>query len=141
MNELPQHIQPILENFKPYIIGEGRAKSTTESYYHDAIRYLLFLAKTDPDLKNINFKKITLKAFVYELTMQGLQKSTIQRRLMGVLMFWEYLFDLEEGVEKPMKLKDLKINIDPDKNPTTALDDEDFLRYIQGLQDELAAIE
>jgi integrase len=104
LKELPQYTQPLLEDFKAFLIGAGRAESTTDSYFHDAVRYLQFLAKTDPDLQLINFKKVTMKAFVYELTMEGIQKSTIQRRLMGVLAFWEYLNDMEMA-EKPLKLK------------------------------------
>ena len=140
LTELPQHTKPLLENFKHYLIGAGRATSTTDSYYHDAVRYLQFLAKTDPDLQSIHFKKATLKAFVYELTVDGIQKSTIQRRLMGVLAFWEYLND-NEMAEKPLKLRELKINIKPVTNPTKSLSHNDFVRYIEGLQDELAAIE
>jgi site-specific recombinase XerD len=140
LKELPQYTQPLLEDFKAFLIGAGRAESTTDSYFHDAVRYLQFLAKTDPDLQLINFKKVTLKAFVYELTMEGIQKSTIQRRLMGVLAFWEYLNDMEMA-EKPLKLKELKINIKPSTNPTKSLSHNDFIRYIEGLHDELAAIE
>lgn len=140
MKELPQHTRPLLENFKHHLIGAGRATSTTDSYYHDAVRYLQFLADTDPDLQAINFKKATVKAFVYELTIKGIQKSTIQRRLMGVLAFWEYLNDLEK-VEAPMKLKDLKIILKPVTNRTKPLSHNDFIRYIAGLHDELAAIE
>lgn len=140
MKELPLHTQPLLENFKHFLIGAGRATSTTDSYYHDAVRYLQFLVKADPYLQNINFKKVKLKAFVYELTMEGIQKSTIQRRLMGVLAFWEYLNDMKMA-EKPLKLKELKINIKPQTNPTKSLTDDEFIRYIEGLQDELASIE
>ena len=140
MSNFRQHVQELLAPFRPYLIGTGRSRATTESYYRDTVQYLVFLAQTDPDLQQIEFKKLTLSTFIYELTERGLKKSTIQRMMMGVFAFWEYLYEMGLA-DQPKNLKELKIRIKPVNNPTKPLSKEEFNRFIGGLEDELSAIE
>ena len=140
MSNFPQRVEELLASFRPYLIGSGCSRSTADAYCRDADDYLEFLAQNDSQLLVIEFKKINLSAFIYTMVEKGLKRSTIQRRMMGVLAFWAYLHDCNLA-EKPSTLRELKIRIKPVNNPTKPLSKEEFNRFIGGLQDELSAIE
>jgi site-specific recombinase XerD len=123
----------------PFLVGSGRAPSTAYVYQRDAVIYLKFLQNYDPEALAPRFDKVTLNAFIFELLEAGLKRSTIQRYMMGVLAFWEYMHDLEQAPE-PRTLKNLNIRIKPRKNPSKPLTWREFDRFVKGLSDELASI-
>ena len=96
----------ILENFLEVLASEkGLAVNTRISYKNDILQFLVFLEKNKKKINEIT--SIDIEKFTSKFSTQGLEKSTISRKMSALNHF--FIFLLEENINKinPINLLDL----------------------------------
>jgi site-specific recombinase XerD len=122
------------------LIGRGLSKATSESYKHDVICFITFCHSKSLFGESVCVDKLLLTHFIAWLSEKEIKRSTIQRRVMGVLAFWEFIFEEKQTGNPPMTLKRMHLKLHPSPNPTRPLNAREFAIFTEGLSNELAAI-
>lgn len=131
----------IIDEFFAYQVGSGLSKATCMSYQSDAICFLKFCYVQNLLGECVSVDKSLITRFIAWLLRMEIKKSTIQRRVMGILAFWAFLFEEGHIKNSPMTLRQMRIKIRPNPNPTHPLKTHEFKKFTEGLSNELAAIQ
>ena len=98
--------QLILENFLEVLASEkGLAVNTRISYKNDIFQFLVFLEKNKKKINEIT--PIDIEKFTSKFTTQGLEKSTISRKMSALSHF--FIFLLEENMIKRNPINELDL--------------------------------
>ena len=98
--------QLILENFLEVLASEkGLAVNTRISYKNDILQFLVFLEKNKKKINEIT--PIDIEKFISKFTTQGLEKSTISRKISALSHF--FIFLLEENIIKSNPIHELDL--------------------------------
>ena len=98
--------QLILENFLEVLASEkGLAVNTRISYKNDILQFLVFLEKNKKKINEIT--SIDIEKFTSKFTTQGLEKSTISRKMSALNHF--FIFLLEENMIKRNPINELDL--------------------------------
>jgi len=98
--------QLILENFLEVLASEkGLAVNTRISYKNDILQFLVFLEKNKKKINEI--KPFDIEKFISKFTTQGLEKSTISRKMSALSHF--FIFLLEENIIKSNPIHELDL--------------------------------
>ena len=98
--------QLILENFLEVLASEkGLAINTRISYKNDILQFLVFLEKNKKKINEIT--SIDIEKFISKFTTQGLEKSTISRKISSLSHF--FIFLLEENIIKSNPIYELDL--------------------------------
>ena len=98
--------QLILENFLEVLASEkGLAVNTRISYKNDILQFLVFLEKNKKKINEIT--PIDIEKFTSKFTTQGLEKSTISRKMSALSHF--FIFLLEENMIKRNPINELDL--------------------------------
>ena len=98
--------QLILENFLEVLASEkGLAVNTRISYKNDILQFLVFLEKNKKKISEIT--PIDIEKFTSKFTTQGLEKSTISRKMSALSHF--FIFLLEENIIKSNPIHELDL--------------------------------
>lgn len=98
--------QLILENFLEVLASEkGLAVNTRISYKNDILQFLVFLEKNKKKISEIT--PIDIEKFTSKFTTQGLEKSTISRKMSALNHF--FIFLLEENIIKSNPIHELEL--------------------------------
>ena len=98
--------QLILENFLEVLASEkGLAVNTRISYKNDILQFLVFLEKNKKKINEIT--PIDIEKFTSKFTTQGLEKSTISRKMSALSHF--FIFLLEENIIKSNPIHELDL--------------------------------
>ena len=98
--------QLILENFLEVLASEkGLAVNTRISYKNDILQFLVFLEKNKKKINEIT--SIDIEKFISKFTTQGLEKSTISRKMSALSHF--FIFLLEENMIKRNPINELDL--------------------------------
>ena len=98
--------QLILENFLEVLASEkGLAVNTRISYKNDILQFLVFLEKNKKKINEIT--SIDIEKFTSKFTTQGLEKSTISRKMSALSHF--FIFLLEENIIKSNPIHELDL--------------------------------
>ena len=96
----------ILENFLEVLASEkGLAVNTRISYKNDILQFLVFLEKNKKKINEIT--SIDIEKFTSKFTTQGLEKSTISRKMSALNHF--FIFLLEENMIKRNPINELDL--------------------------------
>ena len=96
----------ILENFLEVLASEkGLAVNTRISYKNDILQFLVFLEKNKKKINEIT--SIDIEKFTSKFTTQGLEKSTISRKMSALSHF--FIFLLEENMIKRNPINELDL--------------------------------
>jgi integrase/recombinase XerD len=96
----------ILENFLEVLASEkGLALNTRISYKNDILQFLVFLEKNKKKINEIT--SIDIEKFTSKFTTQGLEKSTISRKMSALSHF--FIFLLEENMIKRNPINELDL--------------------------------
>jgi integrase/recombinase XerD len=96
----------ILENFLEVLASEkGLAVNTRISYKNDILQFLVFLEKNKKKMNEIT--SIDIEKFTSKFTTQGLEKSTISRKMSALSHF--FIFLLEENIIKSNPINELDL--------------------------------
>ena len=96
----------ILENFLEVLASEkGLALNTRISYKNDILQFLVFLEKNKKKINEIT--SIDIEKFISKFTTQGLEKSTISRKMSALSHF--FIFLLEENIIKSNPIHELDL--------------------------------
>ena len=96
----------ILENFLEVLASEkGLALNTRISYKNDILQFLVFLEKNKKKINEIT--SIDIEKFTSKFTSQGLEKSTISRKMSALSHF--FIFLLEENMIKRNPINELDL--------------------------------
>ena len=96
----------ILENFLEVLASEkGLAVNTRISYKNDILQFLVFLEKNKKKINEITSTDI--EKFTSKFTTQGLEKSTISRKMSALSHF--FIFLLEENMIKRNPINELDL--------------------------------
>ena len=96
----------ILENFLEVLASEkGLAVNTRISYKNDILQFLVFLEKNKKKISEIT--PIDIEKFTSKFTTQGLEKSTISRKMSALSHF--FIFLLEENIIKSNPIHELDL--------------------------------
>ena len=96
----------ILENFLEVLASEkGLAVNTRISYKNDILQFLVFLEKNKKKINEIT--SIDIEKFISKFTTQGLEKSTISRKMSALSHF--FIFLLEENMIKRNPINELDL--------------------------------
>jgi integrase/recombinase XerD len=96
----------ILENFLEVLASEkGLAINTRISYKNDILQFLVFLEKSKKKINEIT--SIDIEKFILKFTKQGLEKSTISRKMSAISHF--FIFLLEENMIKSNPINELDL--------------------------------
>ncbi|MDG2417113.1 MAG: site-specific tyrosine recombinase XerD [Pelagibacterales bacterium] len=96
----------ILENFLEVLASEkGLAVNTRISYKNDIHQFLVFLEKNKKKINEIT--SIDIEKFISKFTTQGLEKSTISRKMSALSHF--FIFLLEEDIIKSNPIHELDL--------------------------------
>ena len=96
----------ILENFLEVLASEkGLAVNTRISYKNDILQFLVFSEKNKKKINEIT--SIDIEKFTSKFTTQGLEKSTISRKMSALNHF--FIFLLEENVIKRNPINELDL--------------------------------
>ena len=96
----------ILENFLEVLASEkGLAVNTRISYKNDILQFLVFLEKNKKKINEIT--SIDIEKFTSKFTTQGLEKSTISRKMSALSHF--FIFLLEENIIKRNPINELDL--------------------------------
>ena len=100
------NIYLILENFLEVLASEkGLAVNTRISYKNDILQFLVFLEKNKKKINEIT--PIDIEKFTSKFTTQGLEKSTISRKMSALSHF--FIFLLEENIIKSNPIHELDL--------------------------------
>lgn len=98
--------QLILENFLEVLASEkGLAVNTRISYKNDILQFLVFLEKNKKKINEIT--PIDIEKFTSKFTTQGLEKSTISRKMSSLSHF--FIFLLDENIIKSNPIHELDL--------------------------------
>jgi len=98
--------QLILENFLEVLASEkGLAVNTRISYKNDILQFLVFLEKNKKKINEIT--PIDIEKITSKFTTQGLEKSTISRKMSALSHF--FIFLLEENIIKSNPIHELDL--------------------------------
>jgi integrase/recombinase XerD len=98
--------QLILENFLEVLASEkGLAVNTRISYKNDILQFLVFLEKNKKIINLVT--PIDIEKFTSKFTTQGLEKSTISRKMSALSHF--FIFLLEENIIKSNPIHELDL--------------------------------
>ena len=98
--------QLILENFLEVLASEkGLAVNTRISYKNDILQFLVFLEKNKKKINEIT--SVDIEKFTSKFTTQGLEKSTISRKMSALSHF--FIFLLEENMIKRNPINELDL--------------------------------
>lgn len=98
--------QLILENFLEVLASEkGLAVNTRISYKNDILQFLVFLEKNKKKINEIT--PIDIEKIISKFTTQGLEKSTISRKMSALSHF--FIFLLEENIIKSNPIHELDL--------------------------------
>ena len=98
--------QLILENFLEVLASEkGLAVNTRISYKNDILQFLVFLEKNKKKINEIT--PIDIEKFTSKFTTQGLEKSTISRKMSALSHF--FIFLLEENIIESNPIHELDL--------------------------------
>lgn len=103
-----------LNEFKEYLIVERRmSNNTISSYLSDLDKYLLYLSKKGID-KIQSVKVYDIEDYIKKLNIEGLNSTSIARKLTAIKSFHKYLFnknylkeDVSETIKRPKLSKKL----------------------------------
>ena len=96
----------ILENFLEVLASEkGLAVNTRISYKNDILQFLVFLEKNEKKVNEVT--SIDIEKFTSKFTTQGLEKSTISRKMSALSHF--FIFLLEENMIKRNPINELDL--------------------------------
>ena len=96
----------ILENFLEVLASEkGLAVNTRISYKNDILQFLVFLEKNKKKINEIT--PIDIEKFTSKFTTQGLEKSSISRKMSALSHF--FIFLLEENIIKSNPIHELDL--------------------------------
>jgi integrase/recombinase XerD len=96
----------ILENFLEVLASEkGLAVNTRISYKNDILQFLVFIEKNKKKINEIT--SIDIEKFTSKFTTQGLEKSTISRKMSALSHF--FIFLLEENMIKKNPINELDL--------------------------------
>ena len=96
----------ILENFLEVLASEkGLAVNTRISYKNDILQFLVFLEKNKKKINKIT--SIDIEKFILKFVTQGLEKSTISRKMSALSHF--FIFLLEENIIKSNPINELDL--------------------------------
>ena len=96
----------ILENFLEVLASEkGLALNTRISYKNDILQFLVFLEKNKKKINEIT--SIDIEKFTSKFSSQGLEKSTISRKMSALSHF--FIFLLEENMIKRNPINELDL--------------------------------
>ena len=96
----------ILENFLEVLASEkGLAVNTRISYKNDILQFLVFLEKNEKKVNEVT--SIDIEKFTSKFTTQGLEKSTISRKMSALSHF--FIFLLEENIIKSNPIHELDL--------------------------------
>ena len=96
----------ILENFLEVLASEkGLAVNTRISYKNDILQFLVFLEKNKKKINEIT--PIDIEKFTSKFTTQGLEKSTISRKMSSLSHF--FIFLLDENIIKSNPIHELDL--------------------------------
>ena len=96
----------LLENFLEVLASEkGLAVNTRISYKNDILQFLVFLEKNKKKISEIT--SIDIEKFTSKFTTQGLEKSTISRKMSALSHF--FIFLLEENIIKSNPIHELDL--------------------------------
>ena len=100
------HNHLILENFLEVLASEkGLAVNTRISYKNDILQFLVFLEKNKKKINEIT--PIDIEKITSKFTTQGLEKSTISRKMSALSHF--FIFLLEENMIKRNPINELDL--------------------------------
>lgn len=117
-----------LEAFQDYLLEDEKSKGTIEGYLTDAREFIQFIKK---DVSKI--QKDDTKAFKEHLKARKLMISTINRRLVGVKQFLDFLNDrFELGVNA--KIKQEKVQQQYALKDDEILTEEDYQKLIDATE-------
>lgn len=124
---IPEEYSNLLNQFSEYLLLQReRDPSTVASYLYDARTYLNYrLVMAGADLANL-FTPEVFPGFVVHLRKRELHNSTIQRRLIGAMRFWKFLYKCKLVMHPPVSLDDMDIVVKKVRNPTQPLSAENF---------------
>ena len=98
--------QLILENFLEVLASEkGLAVNTRISYKNDILQFLVFLEKNKKRINEIT--SVDIEKFTSKFSTQGLEKSTISRKMSALSHF--FIFLLEENIIKSNPINELDL--------------------------------
>ena len=96
----------ILENFLEVLASEkGLAVNTRISYKNDILQFLVFLEKNKKKINEIT--SVDIEKFTLKFSTQGLEKSTISRKMSALSHF--FIFLLEENMIKRNPINELDL--------------------------------
>ena len=124
---VPDRYTGMLDEFSDYLLLQReRDPSTASSYVYDARTYLCYrLAMDDAELANL-FTPEVFPGYVVYLRKRDLRNSTIQRRLIGAMRFWKFLYKRKLVKHPPVSLDDMDIVVKKVRNATQPLSPENF---------------
>jgi len=124
---IPEEYSNLLNQFSEYLLLQRqRDPSTASSYAYDARTYLSYrLSTEEAELSNL-FTPEVFPGFVIYLRKRDLHNSTIQRRLIGAMRFWKFLYKRKLVRHPPVSLDDMDIVVKKVRNPTQPLSAENF---------------
>lgn len=92
-----------LFDFQQYLLAaKGYSEKTALNYGRDAASFLLFLKKHN--LNRAMVERDTLNLFLVEMRREGIQASSIKRRLSGCRAFYRYLVAAKGYVTNPFEM-------------------------------------
>ena len=98
--------QLILENFLEVLASEkGLAVNTRISYKNDILQFLVFLEKNKKRINEVT--SVDIEKFTSKFSTQGLEKSTISRKMSALSHF--FIFLLEENIIKSNPIHELDL--------------------------------
>ena len=98
--------QLILENFLEVLASEkGLAVNTRISYKNDILQFLVFLEKNKKKINEIT--SVDIEKFTSKFSTQGLEKSTISRKMSSLSHF--FIFLLDENIVKSNPIHELDL--------------------------------
>ena len=132
----------MLAEFHQYlVVKRDRDVATADAYIYDAREYIKFLsAKIDVDNVLFDITPDLVTSYYEQLRVRGLERSTIQRRMIGLTRFWRFCFRQAMVSSPPVTLDDMDIVLKNTRHPCTPLDYNIFTKIQQEAANEICNI-
>lgn len=121
----------ILEQFENYLLENEKSKNTISSYKKDIDQFLKWYNQNSDDLNKID--KITLKKFTRYLQDENLSIKTINRRIVSLNQFIQFLNDV---LNKSIAVRGKPLKIENQNFIDDMLENSDVIRIVNAAERE-----
>ena len=126
----------IIQGFEQWLIEDGKANSTVQSYINDVQKFNSYLVKRDAD-PEVLFSRFYFTSYLKQLEAEGMKVNTINKKITSLKVYNDWLVQQGYASESFVQMKRDKIRIaDGSEDEVSVLNDFQVDQFLFHLEKE-----